>query len=120
MGEVIPIGSGRLFTREAAEEILPTIRRLTAGAAQRDAELAEQLRWVPKDEPLYLRLQSERELVVRRWSLKIERLGCIPRDAWTVDFDAGGGQLSWRCGDETLNAPHPHAPPDEPSACHTP
>lgn len=108
MGAVIPIHSRRTFTIEEAEEILPIIRRITDQASLRARDLQEQLRWVPREEPLFRRLKAELDLIVRRWAVKIAQLGCEPRGVWLVDFDTGDGWLSWRQGDESLSFFHPH------------
>ena len=116
MGGVIPIHARRIFTQEEAFELLPVVRRITEGAAARAQELQEELRFVPREEPHAARLRSELDLVVRRWAIKISRLGCEPRGVWLVDFDAGDGWYSWRHGDEQLSFFHPHSGADAPEA----
>lgn len=111
MGDVIPIHSRRTFTQDEAEELLPILRRITEVADARTRELHEQLRWVPREEPLAERLQADLDLVVRRWAVKVSRLGCEPRGVWLIDFDAGDGWFSWRYGDEQLSFFHPHGEP---------
>lgn len=106
MGALIPIHSRRTFTLEQAEGILPIVRRITDHAAAAARGLQEELRWVPREEPLYARRKSELDLIVRRWAVKIARLGCEPRGIWLVDFDAGEGWFSWRLGDESLSFFH--------------
>ena len=114
MGAVIPIHSRRTFTQDEAEELLPIVRRVTEQAALRAQDLNEQLRWVPHEEPLHARLRSELDLIVRRWAIKVSKLGCEPRGVWLVDFDAGDGWFSWRLGDEHLSFFHPHGEPSLP------
>lgn len=109
MGDVIPIHSKRIFTAEKAEELLPVVQRITNHAASRAHDINEQLRWTPPSEPLYARLKSEFDLIVRRWAIKIFQIGCKPRGMWLVDFDAGDGWFSWRHGDEALNFFHSNA-----------
>lgn len=112
MGDVIPIHSRRIFTKEEAEGLLPVVRRITDAAAARACELQEQLGWIPPDEPLHMRLRAELDLIVRRWAIKLSKLGCEPRGVWLVDFDAGEGWFSWRHGDDALSFFHPHADPN--------
>ena len=111
MGDVIPIHSRRQFTQDEAEELLPIVRRITEVAASRAQDINEQMRWAPREEPLSARLRAELDLVVRRWAIKVSRLGCEPRGVWLVDFDAGDGWFSWRYGDEQLSFFHPHGEP---------
>lgn len=115
MGAVIPIHSRRTFTAEAAEEILPVVRRITEQSSLRLRDITEQLRWVPREEALHARLKAEQDLIVRRWAVKISKLGCEPRGVWIVDFDAGDGWFSWRYGDESLNFFHAHGATDRPA-----
>ena len=108
MGEVIPIHSRRTFSKEEAESLLPVIKRITEQVAGEIRDLQEQIRYVPHTEPLYQRLYSKIELSVRRWAIKISKLGCEPRGVWLVDFDAGDGWFTWRLGDEGLAFFHSH------------
>ncbi len=108
MGEVIPIHSRRTFSEQEAGSLLPVVRRITEKVAAEVAQLQEQLRFVPHEEPLHRRLYSQIESEVQRWAVKISRLGCEPRGIWLVDFDAGEGWFSWRLGDERLAFFHSH------------
>lgn len=108
MGDVVPIHSRRTFTREEAEDLLPVVRRITEKVSQEIADLQEQIRYVPHTEQLYHRLYSQIELSVRRWAIKISKLGCEPRGMWLVDFDSGSGWFTWRLGDEGLAFFHSH------------
>jgi len=108
MGEVIPIHSRRTFSREEAESILPVIRRVTEKTASEVEELQGQLKFVPHGEPLYERIYANIELAIRRWAVKISKLGCEPRGMWLVDFDAGDGWYTWRLGDDGLAFFHSH------------
>ena len=111
MGDVIPIHSRRTFTKEEAQSLIPIVRRITEGVATEVSDLQEQLRFVPHGEPLYDRIYSKIELAVRRWAIKISKLGCEPRGIWLVDFDAGEGWYTWRLGDEGLAFFHSHDAP---------
>lgn len=115
MGDVIPIHSRRIFSEEEARALLPTIRRITERFAHEVQDIKEHLRFVPEEEPLSKRLQMELDLAIRRWSVKVSRLGCEPRGVWLVDFDAGNGWFSWRLGDEALSFFHPTSESGEPS-----
>jgi hypothetical protein len=111
MGDVIPIHSRRTFSQDEAESLLPVVRRITERAALEVGSLQEQMRFVPHSEPLYDRLYSQIELAVRRWAIKISKLGCEPRGIWLVDFDAGDGWFTWRLGDERPAFFHSHELP---------
>ncbi len=111
MAEIIPILSERKFTEEEAETLLPTVKRITVQAALEAAKIEEQLRFIPREEPIFARLSGEMDLVVRRWAIKIKKLGLRPTALWIVDFDAGEGWFTWRLGDEHVS--HFSAPSGE-------
>lgn len=100
-----------MFSRDEAESLLPVIHRITERAAATLEEIKEQLRFVPSEEPLHKRLRMDQDLIVKRWAIKIARLGCEPRGVWLVDFDSKDGWFSWRYGDEGLSFFHPRTPP---------
>jgi len=100
MAEIIQIFSPRQFTEEEAQNLLPTVKRITVQAATEADKIEEQLRFIPRDEPIFRRLAADLDLVIRRWAIKIKKLGLKPSGIWIVDFDAGDGWYSWRLGDE--------------------
>jgi hypothetical protein len=102
MGTVIPIHSRRKFTRQEAEEILPIVKRITARTAATVDDLQDEMKFVPKDEPLYTRLVIRMQSEVKLWATRVFQLGCEPTGIWLVDFDAGDGWFSWRLGDDDL------------------
>lgn len=109
MANVIPIHSRRVFSQDEAESILPVVRRITERASAAAEEINDQIKFIPADEPLHKRLNMEMDLIVRRWAIKVAKLGVNPRGVWLVDFDAGNGWFSWRMGDENLSFFHPHS-----------
>jgi hypothetical protein len=115
MAEIIPILHARTFSQEEAENLLPYVRRITASAAAEAEKITDQLRFIPRDEPIFNRLSTDLDLVIRRWAIKIKKLGLRPSGIWIVDFDAGEGWFSWRLGDESVsffNAHHARSPED--------
>jgi hypothetical protein len=103
MAEIIRILRPRQFTEEEAETLLPAVKRITAQAALEAEKITEQLRFIPRDEPIFNRLSSELDLVIRRWAIKVSKLGLKPSGIWIVDFDAGEGLYTWRLGDEHVS-----------------
>lgn len=111
MAEIIPILSERKFTEEEAENLLPTVKRMTIQAAAEASRLEEEMRFIPREEPIFNRLAGELDLVVRRWAIKVKKLGLRPTGLWIVDFDAPEGWFTWRLGDEHVS--HFSAPSGE-------
>lgn len=103
MAEIIRILRPRQFTEEEAQGLLPTVKRITVHAAMEAEKITDQLRFIPRDEPIFNRLSSELDLVIRRWAIKISKLGLKPSGIWIVDFDAGEGLYTWRLGDEQVS-----------------
>ncbi len=103
MAEIIPILSERKFTEGEAENLLPTVKRITAEAARQAQKIEEQLRFIPREEPIFGRLATELDLIIKRWAVKLKKLGLRPTGLWIVDFDAGEGWFTWRLGDEHVS-----------------
>lgn len=103
MAEIISILGSRQFTEEEAENLLPTVKRITAHAAREASKIEEQLRFIPREEPIFGRLATEMDLIIKRWAIKVKKLGMRPTALWIVDFDAGEGWFSWRLGDEHVS-----------------
>ena len=110
MAEIIKIFSPRQFTEEEAQNLLPTVKRITAQAAVEAEKIEEQLRFIPRDEPIFRRLAGDLDLLIRRWAIKIKKLGLKPSGIWIVDFDAGEGWFSWRLGEERVTYFSAHEP----------
>ncbi len=106
MGDIIPIHTRRIFSEVEAVTLLPIIRRITERTAEIVETLQEQQRFVPHDEPLHERLQSQIDAEFKRWAIKVIKLGCEPHGVWLVNFDAGNGWYTWRLGDEGLTFFH--------------
>jgi hypothetical protein len=102
MGQVVRIHSSQRFTKDEALDVLPIIKRITGRASAQVEEIQEQLRFIPEDEPAFLRLKGRIQYILSRWVAKVTNLGANPRGVWLVDFDAGEGWFSWRYGDEDL------------------
>lgn len=107
MSKVIPIFSKRIFDKQSVMELVPILERITKQAFSKFGQLKEELRWIPKGEPLYAQISDELEHLVETWALKMVKLGCSPRGLWQVDFEAKDGRYSWKKGSASaLFIPH--------------
>ena len=107
MTKIIPLFTARLFSLHDAEALLPALRRMTDQAALRVEQIREQLRFVPRSEPLFQRLSREMEVEVERWAEKVGKLGCHPKSLWVVAFGSNdGASYIWRYGEEGLHLFH--------------
>lgn len=103
MAEIIPILYPRKFSKEEAEALLSAVKRITNSAAAEAERIGEVIRFTPKSEPSFKRLSADLDLVVKRWAVKIRKLGARPAGIWIVDFESKEGWFSWRLGDENLS-----------------
>lgn len=88
--------AARTFTLDAARELLPRVKAVTADAATRVEALAARVQALPESHPTRARLSSEIEETIRAWTHDVERLGLEAKGLWLVDFDNGEGYYCWR------------------------
>ncbi len=103
MAEIIRILRPRQFTEEEAEHLLPAVKRITWRASTDAEKITEQLKFIPRNEPIFDRLSAELDLVIRRWAIKISKLGLKPSGIWIVEFEAKDGVYTWRLGDDHVS-----------------
>jgi len=103
MAEIIPILHPRIFTELQAEQLLPTIKRITERADTDARIIQEQLRFIPPTEPIFKKYAIEFEMVIQRWVTKVKKLGAKPTGIWIVNFETENGCFSWRLGDENIS-----------------
>ncbi len=106
MGEVVHILQPRKFTLQEAEELLPTIQKITREAVDHFLLLEEKLKHFQSDPEKWKDVEQEISEVLNHWSEKILKLGCQPKGIWLVDFDNGEGYYCWRYGDEKVQFFH--------------
>jgi hypothetical protein len=98
----------RIFSLADARNLLPTVKALTADAAETAEELAAELESLAAD-PEHQTLEGERDRlnvelnrVVARWAVRIQELGLEAKGLWLVDFDNGHGYYCWKHPEEAL------------------
>ena len=102
MGELVSIGSRRVFTLAQARALLPVVRRITRRARTRYQALQARLGATPQSVEQVVTLEQAIHEVVAEWTERIERLGCTARGLWTVDFDSGTGFFCWRYPEDDI------------------
>ncbi len=93
----------KLFNVEEARELLPLVRGVTATQRSELAPIQKKLSMMLANDPRRKVFERDYELVVSNWRNKIELLGARVPGLWTVEFDVGGGSLSWRYPELGLN-----------------
>lgn len=95
----------RIFTYEAAIELLPTVQQITTAAAgQVEALLAGDIEGDEAEVPP--ELQPQYEKIVAGWVDSILGIGVEVKGLWLVDFDSGSGYYCWRYPEPALQYFH--------------
>ena len=85
----------QIFSLEAAAQLLPEVKHVTADAVRQAESLAVQMRGLADDDPEYARLSGALQQVVESWSDAVRLLGLEAKGPWLVDFDNGEGYYCW-------------------------
>jgi len=99
----------RLFSLDDAQQLLPTIKALTAEAVRLSDEIAGKLQALPEADPEYHRLNAELNEVVMRWAAEVRGFDLEVKGLWLVDFDNGEGYYCWRYPEETVGHYHTYS-----------
>ena len=98
--------AAREWSLDAAREMLPEVRRLTAQAVAEWEALARERDALPEGTPSRVELEQRIQRAVSRWIRAMEALGVEVKGAWLVDFDNGRGYYCWRWPEERLEYYH--------------
>ncbi len=83
------------FSLEAANELVPLLRRYTDEAIQETQKVALKMEYLGKETPQFKTLSKAHDQSIIRWAERVHRLGGLAKGLWTVDFDNGKGFLCW-------------------------
>jgi hypothetical protein len=101
----IDSGSKRIFTYEAARELMPRVIEITREAVERvDQLLADSPSLSTDDVPDDV-LERYNE-IVDQWAGAILDLGVDVKGLWLVDFDNGSGYYCWKYPEPSLQYFH--------------
>jgi hypothetical protein len=93
----------KLFNIQEAQDLLPLVRAVTQSQRTRLKPIQDRLNKMLANDPRRKVFEKDYELVVTHWRAKIELLGARVSGLWTVEFDVGGGSLSWRYPELSLS-----------------
>jgi hypothetical protein len=96
----------RLFSLQDAQDLLPTVKRLTHDAVQQADQVAERLQALPESDPDRDRLTNELNHTVMRWAAEIRALDLEVKGLWLVDFDNGEGYYCWKYPEASVTHYH--------------
>jgi hypothetical protein len=96
----------KTFTLAQARALLPEIKRVTADAAVRLAELTEEMQELDEDDPQLQELDRRARQIVAKWVRAVEAVGAETKGLWLVDFDSGEGYYCWQYPEEQLEYFH--------------
>jgi hypothetical protein len=91
-----------IFSLQAARDLLPHVKHLTADAVRRAETLASQLYDMAEDDPEHASLSAALRDVVNGWAAEVQSLGLEAKGLWLVDFDNGEGYYCWCYPEETI------------------
>jgi hypothetical protein len=84
------------FSESSANNLVPLIRRITALADMQIKAILERRDAGDRcDEAREKAFENQILEQISSWNKKIEKLGCVPKSCWVVDFDAGDGYFCW-------------------------
>jgi hypothetical protein len=99
----------RVFTLAEAEELFPVVWRITRDAHDELEPLRRALDSIAPRSPQLREVEQQYENVVRRWLVKMKRLGLVVKGLWLVDFDTGDGYLCWKFPELRIGHYHGYA-----------
>ncbi len=91
-----------IFTYREALEVFPEVQRLTREAVAKIAAMSHRLRSREELEQKRTELEAAAEATVAQWQRHITALGCLPKEAWLVDWDCGDGYYCWQYPEPTI------------------
>lgn len=101
-----PATEHRTFTYEEALDSFPKVEHVTEIAVRQIEALVSRIR--SRDELANRRSELEEAYrqIVESWSHEVNRLGCVTKGLWLVDWDSGDGYYCWRYGEATIGHFH--------------
>lgn len=95
--DIIPLNHKRIFTLDAAREVLPIIYRITETAQKEVRILANRMEAIKgMSGKRAAEIEEEINQVIERWQQKVIKLGARPKGLWLADFDHGHGYYCWK------------------------
>ncbi len=96
IAEIMPAAETRVFSLTEAKTLFPLVRRITQTAYAELEPVRKTLDGLLPTDPRVAGVETQYEVVVKRWVGKMERLGLVVKGLWLVDFDTGDGYLCWK------------------------
>ena len=101
-----PVKGSRQFTLGDAQQVLPTVRELTAEAVERTERLSKTLDALPVSDPRRTEMLVEFDEIVAVWAREMDALGIVVKGLWLVDFDNGDGYYCWKHPETVISHYH--------------
>lgn len=93
----------KLFNIDEARALLPLVQVVTEKQRLDLAPIQARLQKMLSNDQRRKVYERDYEWVVSQWRNKIELLGARVSGLWMVEFDVGGGSLSWRYPELNVN-----------------
>jgi len=87
--------SEKVFTLSEARAMLPWLTEVTRDAEQKANEVRKHIT-EPKE------AQKRLQRIIQHWAETVFKLGAIPKQPFTIDFDTGKDYLCWEYPEENI------------------
>lgn len=107
MSPIYTINTGRVFTLEQAQELLPVVVKITRSYSEQVKVLVDRIEsQTDASKDTNWRLEQEINTLIDTWKSKMNRLGVTPRGLWIGDFPTANGFYCWKYPEATITYWH--------------
>lgn len=95
--EVIHIGRKSAFDIDELNQLVPVFNKITVSYNEEVNDLIAMLEAMPNEEvSKTTEIESQINVKIQEWHVKVKKLGGVPKGLWTIDFDCGDGYYCWK------------------------
>ena len=99
--------SGRIFTKQEAEKLLPRVREMTQICEEQVSELQRSVDLEEVSSKQKREVMHQIDYKVNDWAQNVTSLGIHVKGLWLVDFDSGDGfYYCWKLGEDQIDFMH--------------
>lgn len=99
--------SGRIFTKQEADKLLPRVMEMTKICEEQISELQRSVDLGEVSSEQKREVMNQIDNKVNNWAQNVTSLGIHAKGLWLVDFDSGDGfYYCWKLGEDELSFMH--------------
>jgi hypothetical protein len=95
MTSVAKIGRHQIFNLSEAEDLFPTVHKITKRQYFENIQIEERLQRFLMADPRRQHYQEQFKENITQWKTKMEGLGVKVHSLWQIEFQVGSGSLCW-------------------------